>query len=208
MKLFAISIAALYALAFAYPNCTTNEYCFKNENPFVRLEMIKREGECYIEEVGDRTIKHYHRKETEVSLSEEYKFCRWISGIIKAKVSLEGNLTLSTSFGFLETSIGPQTKRKEYDSVVINDISYFDCYLGNGLSSEINCLEKNFEKENEKYNELILPILKNSIGKTFIADIAVDVSCPRDANDTSYTERKILKISRPIVVIGECPFAN
>lgn len=206
MKLFIISIAAFYALAFT--DCTTNEYCFKNENPFVRLEMIRREGECYIEEVGDMTKKYYYRKEEKVSLSEEYKFCRWVSGIIKAKVNLDGNLTLSTGFGFLETSTGRQTKRKEYDSVVINDISDFDCYLGNGLSSEIKCLEKKeeeiFKGENEKYNELILPILKKSIGKTFTADIAVNVSCPRDANDTNYAERKTLKISRPIIVTGEC----
>jgi len=43
------------------------------------------------------------------------------------------------------------------------------------------------------------------IGKTFTADIAVKVDCPKNANDTNYTERKILKINRPIVVTGECP---
>jgi hypothetical protein len=228
MKL-SITILALYA--FASADCTTNEYCFKNKDSFVILEMVKREGECYRrEEVEGRIIKYYYGKEEEVSLSDEYKFCRWSSGVIKAKVSLDGNLTLTTSFGFLETSIGRQTKHKEYDSVAISGASSFDCYSGNGLSSSVNCLgknsvkekaatrtgstkgncaeaigEENFEEENGKYNELILPILKNSIGKIFTTDIAVEVRCPRDANDTNYTENKTLKINRPIVVIGECP---
>jgi hypothetical protein len=212
MKFFITFIVALYAFAFA--DCTTNEYCFKNDF-FVKLKMIKPKGDCSRkEEIGDRIRKYYYRKEEVVSLSDEYKFCRWSSGIIKAKVSLDGNLTLATSFGFFETSTGRQTKRKEYDSVVIEDVYSFDCYSGNGLSSSVDCLGKNSAKENSaeatgeengKYNEFILPILKNSIGKTFTADIAVEVSCPKDANDTNYIERKTMKISRPIVVIGECP---
>jgi hypothetical protein len=199
MKLFIISIATLYALTF--PDCTTNEYCFRNGDSFVILEMVKREGDCSKkEEGGDRIREYYYRKEEVVSLSDEYKFCNWSHGLIRAKVNLDGNLTLATSFGFLKTSTDRQTECKEYDSVVIFDVSRFYCYSENGVSSEVNCLEKN-----GKYNELILPILKNSIGKTFTADIAIEVSCPRDANDTNYTEKKTLKINRLIIVIGECP---
>lgn len=201
MKLSIISIVVLYVLAFAYyPNCTTNEYCFKREASFgdsiVILKMVEREGECYRkEEVGDRTIKYYYGKEEVIFLSEEYKFCQWSSGFINTEVSLDENLTLETEYIFQKTSTGHQIKRKEYDSVVISGVSKFYCY---------ECGEEPSVK-NGKYNELILPILKNSIGKTFMADMAIKVNCPRDANDTNYSERKILKINRPIVVTGKCP---
>jgi len=203
MKLFITSILAFSV--FAFPDCATNEYCFKNNDPFidvVKLEMIRREEDYCVRTEG--TMKLFYSKEEVVYLSEEYKFCRWSSGLINAKVILDENLTFKTQYGFLTTSTGRQTKPKEYDSVVIENADSFRCYSGNGLSLSVECLEENSEEENEKYNKLILPILKKSIGKTYTADIAIDVSCLKDSNDTNYTERKTLKINRPVVVIGEC----
>jgi hypothetical protein len=195
------------------------------------------------------------KKEHTVYLPEEYKFCKWSSRGTNAKVTLDKKLVLETSFFGIGTSF---YDREKYDSIFVNDISQYHCFLPDIILDIIKetecrhlvmrpvsgreCGEKNsvekflisrkkecekdsvaqktahieeceedIEEKNEEnlveskeYNDVFFPILKNSIGKTFKADITVEVKCPRDINDTNYSEKKTLKINRPIVVSGEC----
>jgi hypothetical protein len=181
------------------------EYCFKKESSFLELREIKEE---------------YYLKENEIHLSDEYKSCEWGLKKISAKVRLNKNLVLESSY--YDTSFDDIS----YDPIYIRNVSRFSCYLSNGVSSVKNCIEEN-EKynvetctgnnisnmkmcaessitENDRYNNTILPILKKTIRKKFITDIEIEVQCPIDANDKDYRKKKIMKINRPIIVIGEC----
>jgi hypothetical protein len=204
MKLFIMPIAILYTFALSsnIEERKASEYCYRKKiySAFLELKKIKKD--------------FYIKEKDVVYLPEEYKFCKWGSRGIHAKIRLDENLVLEKSYFGMSSY-----DHEKYDSIFVSDVSEFYCYVSDETSfaSGRKCREKNvseniFEKECEdgkpiekrEYNDIFLPILKKSIGKIFTADMAVEVSCPKDANDANYTERKILKIGRPIVIIGEC----
>jgi len=210
MKLFIMSIAVLYALALSNDIAESKaaEYCFKKEEwSFLRLRSVKQESRF---------------KENVIYLPEEYKYCKLDSKETHAKVSFDENLVLETPY----SSFTPHNYEKKYDSIFVSEIYGFHCSLSGWshfggrdnfgnisyikeciLKPEKECTEENEEhnnEENKEYNNIILPILKKSIGKTFTVEIVVEAKCPSNANDTNYSEKKNIKINRPIVIIGEC----
>jgi len=209
MKQFIMSIAVLYALALSsdIAESKANEYCFKKEksSPFLRLKELKEE--------------YHFKKENVVYLSDEYKYCKWGSMGTYAEVRLDENLVLQISYG----SFTLYNYEKKYDSIFVSVPSEFYCYMSDETSfaSGRKCGEKNVSEEvperecedgknpipverGREYKDIFLPILKKSIGKTFTVEIVVEAECPSNANDTNYSEKKSIKINRPIAIIGEC----
>jgi len=184
IRAFIISIAVLYA--FALSNHTAkreaSKYCFQKNDMGLERVYEGTNGEYYVRR-ADTTYSSYGEITNKVYLSEEYKLCGWSKRRIYAKVSLSKDVVFKTNCIY---SIGASGNIEKDGSISIYDISDFTYYT---LSDETSLRKDSTEKSRE-YNDVVLPVLKKSIGKEFTVDVEVEVKCPSDTNETNNVNHK------------------